>query len=439
MLHRNTWFMLALLAFLIILAIPLQAATRTWGGATGAWNTPAKWVGGVIPTADDDVVLTGTLPSSLGAAAYANSITIKTAAVATTITDATYALTIGAGGITAEVGAGKVTFAFATTLTIDQVWNINSTNGLQFNKVISGNKTITHNGSGQIIANIANTFGTSTIQLNAGTLSSNVANATTGATINVSGGTVKPTTANALYGTTVILNGGDTSNGTLDISAGNSHGSSALTGATIIFDNAGTQLGTIQGFTTYNNIAIAGDIQVHDNGLITGGQTNGSDIFNSLTFTGANKTLVFNWSNTNVADYIKFNSVNLSANSGTINNLSSVAFVSLAAITGNNANTLTYTGAGAGYLRLTNDNSTTWSGSGGLIINSGSVVLSAANSLGTTSGTTVNDGVLSTTAASAINNATVTINGGANSHGTLDTKEQSGKRRSKRRHYSGFE
>lgn len=36
-----------------------DATTVTWGGDTGDWNTAARWVGGVVPVAGDDIVING--------------------------------------------------------------------------------------------------------------------------------------------------------------------------------------------------------------------------------------------------------------------------------------------------------------------------------------------------------------------------------------------
>lgn len=47
------------LVALFVCCLHLSAATITWNGTNGNWNNPAKWSTGTIPTAADDVEITG--------------------------------------------------------------------------------------------------------------------------------------------------------------------------------------------------------------------------------------------------------------------------------------------------------------------------------------------------------------------------------------------
>lgn len=284
---------LTLLALLCTLSSRLWAAEMYWIGKSvtdpNKWNVAANWsttADGKTPAADwpraaDNVYIipsANRLTSLGGVDAAANSLTIKSTYSNHTITD-TAKLTIGSGGINMTAEALTFLIRVPILLAADQTWTINSINGLQFDRAVAGSYQITKSGTGLILANYysgtagGGTFGTNTLK--------------------VTDGTLRPSIVNVFNGTNIYLVGGNTC-GTLDL---NSATTASLTGATIIFDNAGTKVGTLTGLGSSTSI-VGGNIQVNDNGKIIG--TTGTYKFSSLSFTAPNKVLTVSMTTGNV-------------------------------------------------------------------------------------------------------------------------------------------
>lgn len=99
----------------VLIAGAAGAATRTWNGGDGKWNTPGNWSGSAVPVAGDDVVFDNTsvvncladavndnLASITVASTYSGIVTFQTNCVAGTST-----LNL-AGDLT--VNGGKIVF-----------------------------------------------------------------------------------------------------------------------------------------------------------------------------------------------------------------------------------------------------------------------------------------------------------------------------------------
>ncbi len=98
------------------------AANVSWLGGTGNWNTAAKWSTGAVPTANDDVTISGgTVNINAGVAAFAKSV----------LNQNTGTLTIKAGGSLTISGSTK-SFALSNynRLIVRGFLHINDTNGM---------------------------------------------------------------------------------------------------------------------------------------------------------------------------------------------------------------------------------------------------------------------------------------------------------------------
>lgn len=148
-------------------------------GGTRAWSDTATWVGGVVPTAADDVQLDGssgavTISSgavcrSLDCTGYTNTLT-HTAAVALTIGDAT----AGAGNVALKLVAGMTyTLGNANTSAITLVSTSATQQTIDTGGRTVGNFTINGAGSSYQLVAAMTTGAASTVTLTAGAFNTN--------------------------------------------------------------------------------------------------------------------------------------------------------------------------------------------------------------------------------------------------------------------------
>lgn len=144
-----------LFAFLFSSLI-LNAATITSNAITGNWNNVSTWVGGVVPTAEDDVVLAAGATITLDGNASCRSITYPTTGDGNTeLTLAGFTLTV-TGNITVgtsgtnttnllDVGSGSLS---CNNLTIN-----GNTSAVRLSKVLIADGTLTINGTFSMVDN----------------------------------------------------------------------------------------------------------------------------------------------------------------------------------------------------------------------------------------------------------------------------------------------
>jgi uncharacterized delta-60 repeat protein len=184
----------AVISFIAFLSSPAQAAVITWATGTSAdWNMPAAWVGNVVPTASDDVVI----PASSG-----DTITVYQTIVTVS------SMTVGSGStvvITMPMGTN------ASSITSANGYTNNGILQLIRPDVSSPNLTVTNgnliNNIGATITDSGSTISSSSI--NADIINRGLLDVTKGITINKTSG------VHSSNGTISIASGA-----TLDIQAG---------------------------------------------------------------------------------------------------------------------------------------------------------------------------------------------------------------------------
>lgn len=182
-----------LFLLLALSASSLQAATITYGAASGNWSDATKWVGAATPTASDDVVINGTS----GAA-----VTIDTS-------------TCVAKSLTCTGYTGNIRFNASQTLTVSGNVLFAATHTLTSTGTLAVNATATITSAGLTFPGSLTLIGTSTITLGdnwivAGTLSQTTNVVTLNSNAISVGGSLSAA-AFGLVGTTVItLNGSGT-------------------------------------------------------------------------------------------------------------------------------------------------------------------------------------------------------------------------------------
>lgn len=151
-----------------------MAAIASAAGSNN-WNTNGAWVGGVQPTAADDVTITATTTVTIptGVTALARSVTVSNTATLA-FASTTAVLTIG----DATAGAGSVAFSNAGTVTLTGIGTINFiSTSATVQTVTSGGQTLPNltfnaasNGSWQLADNNTSS---GTVTLTKGTLDTN--------------------------------------------------------------------------------------------------------------------------------------------------------------------------------------------------------------------------------------------------------------------------
>lgn len=109
---RKVLFLLVLLLFSYRTTF---AATIT-SNATGNWSAAGTWVGGVIPSAGDDVIITSGHVVTVNGAYSCNSLTINVATVTTTVAIGTNSLNVGSGAGNVVINAPAAAITASITL-----------------------------------------------------------------------------------------------------------------------------------------------------------------------------------------------------------------------------------------------------------------------------------------------------------------------------------
>lgn len=148
---------------LLLAAVRIDAATRTWAGGSGNWSDPAKWVGGIAPSPGDDLVFPaggfGTAVNDYPAGTVFRSITHRHPAITGN------AIVLGAGGYT---GNGSSAFELPVTLGAAQTWHFRETRFLTHATNLNGHAlTITAAPSIEFLRWDGPFTGTGSITLNA--------------------------------------------------------------------------------------------------------------------------------------------------------------------------------------------------------------------------------------------------------------------------------
>ncbi len=131
-------------AYLDLLTVEEYTPTTITSAASGDWNAGATWVGGVVPTADNNVVIAGT-----------HTVTVTNAASTTGIIGRCQNLTINSGGILAHgLGTANLLHVFGNVSVSGTLNAFNGTSGRTL--YVGGNFTINTGGTA--------TFNTSTTQ-----------------------------------------------------------------------------------------------------------------------------------------------------------------------------------------------------------------------------------------------------------------------------------
>ncbi|MBC8012270.1 MAG: PEP-CTERM sorting domain-containing protein [Burkholderiales bacterium] len=364
-----------------------SAQTVTKANNTNSLQFGTSYVGGVVPTASDTLIVDNTLTAAGTTANLgANVSVLGINFTAAPVSNVARAFTIGTGGGTLSIGSGGITKAANTStfliqspiaLTANQTWTINSVTGTG-----TGNFAIQSNitdGSGSFTANIG---GTGRIDI-------------------TPSGAIAFGNGVALNVATVVVN-----NSAAIVTLGNASQTDSFQ---II---KGRALGT-----TLGNFGVAGSYG--DGGtsttIILGGGTAGDHGFLEYTGASASSNRTFNFDrrttgselrNTNSASTLTLtgNIQNSQGTSASINSAYSFGGVGNITLTGteqlkdntdagfsttlnkNGTGTLTITGANA------NTSTTAGTFQGATNVNAGLLVVSGTGSINSTSGITVADG-----------------------------------------------
>lgn len=304
---------ISLLVVFCLSLLSVEAATITSNAVTGNWSTKGSWVGNVVPTATDDVIIVSGANITMQGSTTMNSLTINSGGILTDNGSGTITIT---GDLTVNgtfAGSSNVALT-GTSRTIDGAGVISNTSSL----TITNNKTIASTaslikGSGSVTLSVSTTI------TNNGTI-------TFGGTVN---GT-STTTSKWINSANSTLNVGDAllGTGTLDATAtGNTVNYYSSTGQTI----KRTDLTSF----TYHHLTISGDASATKtfaafDYTINGNLTINSALAGSVAASHTQIVLKGNWNNTGGTFTANSSSITFSGTSGqSISSVSGETFYDL--------------------------------------------------------------------------------------------------------------
>ncbi|MGO9830449.1 MAG: C25 family cysteine peptidase [Myxococcaceae bacterium] len=182
----------------LICAAAADAATYTWKGGSGEWNTATNWTPTGVPGATDTATFSSATAGTVTITGTPASVMALTKSGAVTVTiSGPESLTIGSGGITRTGGGAASVLDITTDVVVGsagETWTISGGTNT-FSGAISG-ANFTKVGGGTLILSGGNTF--SAARVNAGTLQATSSGALGSGTITLGGGTLSLNSATAL-------------------------------------------------------------------------------------------------------------------------------------------------------------------------------------------------------------------------------------------------
>ncbi len=392
-----------------------NAATIT-SNATGNWSATGTWVGGVVPTSSDDVVIANGHSVTVDGTYSCATLTIATGNTATSVLVGANSLTV-TGATTINIATGNVNkFIQVTSGTFntaslsmpasggtsrDSYLHINGTGTVN----ITGNITLSGAGDRSYILfggngtlNIGGTLST-TGAITSTTGGSTTAGATTG-TVNFNGSGSQTIPAFLYFNLTSSSSGARTlvNSGTIGVAGTFTPGSNAYTntGSTINYNGTGAQ--TVKAFE-YNNLTISGarttnSVTLEGSGTIAiSGNFSSSASFTSGSYISTGSTVELKGSISQNIPAISFN--NLISSSSGARVLASTGTIGIAGTftPGSNAytntgSTINFNGTGEQTIPAFNYNNLTISGARGsnnvTLASSGTIAIAGTYSISAT-------------------------------------------------------